>query len=126
MTQMDARVVLEYLYDIPSALAMLRQDMQYPAHTVEQVKAMAARESSLKRDAETIKGCILMLHSRYRKIIELRYGEHRTWAAISVRLYVPDSTVRHWHGAALTRIAECLDSVPDAIELVERAQLARL
>lgn len=126
MTQVDAKTVLEYLYDIPSALTMLRQEMQYPAHTVEQVRAMATRESSLMQDAETIRGCVLMLHSRYRKIIEMRYGEHRTWASISVNLYVPDSTVRHWHGAALTRIAECLDSVPDSRELVERAQLARL
>lgn len=123
MNQADAKTVLEYLYDIPPALTLLRREMRDIGET-EHAQVLSVRKSVMEQDAETIRACLLLLNSRYRKIVEMRYGEHRSWASISVRLYTPDSTVRNWHSMALTRMAEALESVPMSEELVARAHLA--
>ena len=82
--------------------------------------------SQLARDAETVRMLVDGLNPVYKTLLRHRYREGFSWAAISARMRIPDSTLRGWHDRALTRLAEAIEALSDAPGLIERASRARI
>lgn len=79
----------------------------------------------LEGDAANIRGCLDALNGKYKSVIIMRYIRGYSWARISGKLCVPDSTARNWHDRAVNRLGEVLEDVPMADELAGRATRAR-
>lgn len=90
-----------------------------------QTARIDAKLRELERDQAAIRGCLDGLNGRYKRILVMRFVHGYSWAKISVKLSVPDSTVRNWCGRALDRLGEALDALPDRDGLLERASCAR-
>lgn len=84
-----------------------------------------AKERELAADQAAIRGCLDSLNGRYKQLLVMRFVRGYSWAKISVRLSVPDSTVRNWCDRAVDRLGEALDALPNREQLLERASRAR-
>lgn len=84
-----------------------------------------AREARLLADQTAIRVCLDGLNGRYKTLLVMRFVHGYSWAKISVKLSVPDSTVRNWCDRALERLGEGLDALPDRDGVLERAARAR-
>lgn len=80
----------------------------------------------LTSDAAQIRPCLDCLHSRYKRVLSMRYARRYKWAQISTRLNISESTARWWYGAALQRLGEALDNMPQAEAILGRASRARV
>ena len=78
----------------------------------------------LESDAAVIRACLDLLNGKYKRVLSMRYRDGYSWAKISVRLYVPESTVRNWHDRALKRLEEALEEAPMVDEILARASCA--
>ena len=79
----------------------------------------------LESDAAIIRACLDLLNGKYKRVLSMRYRNGYSWAKISVRLHIPESTVRNWHDRALKRLGEAQEEVPMVDEIMARASCAR-
>ncbi|MCC8079233.1 MAG: hypothetical protein LIO57_04115 [Oscillospiraceae bacterium] len=93
--------------------------------TGERLDEIANRIYLLEADSAFIRVCLDALHGKYKNVIYLRYVRECSWAAISVRMHAPESTVRHWHDRALERLAEIAEASPEVADVLQRAKRAR-
>lgn len=89
------------------------------------LQEIAVRLTVLEGDAAAVRGCLDGLNGKYKRIIQLRHHFGYSWAKISVRMGMPDSTARSWHDKAIVCLGEALDEVPMVEELLGRASRAR-
>lgn len=106
----------------PTENAVIRLD---ELGTWERIQEIGVRLVVLRGDAAAIRACLDGLAAKYKSILQMRHKCHYSWAAISVRMGVPDSTVRSWHDKAVLCLGEALDETPMAEELLVRASRAR-
>ena len=78
----------------------------------------------LESDAAIIRACLDLLNGKYKRVLSMRYRNVYSWAKISVRLHVPESTVRNWHDRALKKLGDALEEAPMADEILARASCA--
>lgn len=95
------------------------------AGVMERLREIEARLHTLDADAATIRRSLDALGSKYKRMILLRVLCNYSWARISVKLGVPDSTVRYWYRLALERLAAVLEEESGVSELERRASRAR-
>lgn len=93
--------------------------------TGERLQEIAVKMAVLEGDAAAIRGCLDALNGKYKQVVFLRYIHGYSWARLSVKMGVPDSTARNWHDKAMDRLAEALDDVPTSNGLADRASRAR-
>lgn len=93
--------------------------------TGERLAEIDAKRRVLLGDAATIRECLDALNGKYKQVLLLRYVHGYSWAKISVRISVPDSTARNWNDKALKRFGEMLEEMPGVDGLVGRASRAR-
>lgn len=91
----------------------------------ERLQEIRVRMVVLQSDAAAVRGCLDSLSGKYKSILQMRHRCHHSWAAISVRLGAPESTVRSWYHKAVFCMGEVLDEVPMIDELLARATRAR-
>lgn len=84
------------------------------------------RIRALQSDAAEIRACLDCLHGRYKRLIIMRYAHRYTWVQISTRMEIAESTARVWHDAALRRLGEALERMPQAKAILGRASRARV
>lgn len=92
----------------------------------ERMQEVNIRLQVLGADAAAIRDCMDSMGGRYKRLLTMRYEYRYSWAKISVRMGVPDSTVRGWHDRAIRTLGEALDDVPMVDEIVGRASRARI
>lgn len=90
----------------------------------DRLREIDVRVEVLESDAATVRDCLDSLTGRYKRILLMRYQYRYSWAKISVRMEVPDSTARNWHNRAIEGMGEALDDVPMVEELLGRASRA--
>ena len=76
-------------------------------------------------DAAAVRACLDALNGKYKQVISFRYVHGYSWPKISVRIGVPDSTVRSWNDKALKRLGEVLEEMSEVDALLGRASRAR-
>jgi DNA-directed RNA polymerase specialized sigma24 family protein len=91
----------------------------------DRLREIAVRIEVLRGDAATIRAALDSMSGKYKSLIHTRLLYGYSWGKLSVRMGVPDSTVRYWYRMALERLAEVLDEAPMADELEGRASRAR-
>lgn len=80
----------------------------------------------LEADAQAIRGCLDVLHGKYKRLIFMRDLHDYSWARISAEMDMPYSTVRRWYDKAVGRLGGLLDDLPMVDELEQRASRAHL
>lgn len=83
-------------------------------NVAERMREIARKLEELEADRTAIQRVIDGLAGRYKTVLLMRYVRGYSWAKISVRTGVPDSTVRHWHKKALERMEEAVNGAGNA------------
>jgi DNA-directed RNA polymerase specialized sigma24 family protein len=93
--------------------------------TSNRLKEIEVHIQVIKRDAELVRDCLDGLNGKYKKQLLLRYVSGYSWVKLSVKMGVPESTVRNWDRKAVEKLGQELEYMPMAEELVHRASRAR-
>lgn len=128
MRYKHVKTMLLYYRGIPEMIKLLKQERDglksHPGGSG-RPQEIVVKLQVLEADAEAIQSCMDLLNGKYKRLLKMRYLNRYSWTNISVRLGVPDSTVRHWHERAIARLAELFGEVPMSDEILGRALRAR-
>ncbi|MCM1296366.1 MAG: hypothetical protein NC311_12575 [Muribaculaceae bacterium] len=91
----------------------------------ERLQEIDVRQQVLEGDEAALRDVMDSLNGKYKNLLSMRYCYRYSWVKISVRLSVPDSTVRSWHERALLALADGLKDAPMMEEILGRASRAR-
>lgn len=92
----------------------------------DRLREIDVRRQVLDGDEAAIREALDGMAGRYKRLLSMRYQYRYSWAKISIRLGVPDSTARGWHEKAILVLGHALDDGPMAGEILGRASRARV
>lgn len=124
MEPKNAKAIIMYYYNIPEMIASLEQE-RHDTEDCNRLLEITTKIRVLIADAEQVKEYLDMIDHKYKLLFMMRYLDKYSWVRISVELGVPNSTVRSWHTKAVKYLAELLDQMPMAEEVLHRALYAR-
>lgn len=93
---------------------------------LDRVKKIDNRILELEADRDYISAALNAINGRYKYILVAKYCNRYSWAKISVKMQVPDSTVRLWRDKALVKLGEALEHMGYTGGVLERALRARI
>lgn len=91
----------------------------------ERIRAINEHILTLRGDQRAVKSVLDGIYIKYKKILYMRYLRRYTWGRISVRLEIPESTARDWHGRAVRSFGSEFSQQADVLGILERASRAR-
>ena len=91
----------------------------------ERIRDIETRVQVLENDRKRIQSALDTISSKYKNVLSMRYISKYSWAKISVKIGVPDSTVRHWEAKALDRFGKAMEDTGKTDEILARATRAR-